>query len=274
LDIHMGVLIALQERDSEIQRLQARRAECPVQIEVLRQGIAQVETQLKTLSEGLEVRSRERRERERVIEDLDAGIGKSNQKLGNVKSNKEYHAALKEIADLGGDKKRLEDQLLEIMESTEALEKERLGLVEEKERTGLAFEAGRNRITSELRELDGELNKLLEERNRLCAEVDRGVLKRYELLRKSKGGTAVSAVVKGICQTCHLRIPPQEFNELIRGEQLMNCPHCHRIIYWGERKGAQEVGESGGMPEQDGRPLPRPAGGGEESPDSTGQDAG
>ena len=270
MDADMSVLIALQDCDSTIERIQAKRAECPVQIEMLRQGISEAETHLSAVSEQLEGRKRERRGSERLIEDLDVGIGKSNQKLGNIKSNKEYSAALKEITDLGEDKKRLEDQLLEIMESIEDLERERHALEKENERAGSAFEVGRNRIMSELQELDGELKKLLEERNRLCAEVDKRLLKRYDLLRKTKVGIAISAVVKGICQACHLRIPPQEFNELIRGEQMMNCPHCHRIIYWGERKGAQEAGELGGMPEQNGRPLPRPAGGGEESPDSTG----
>jgi predicted nucleic acid-binding Zn-ribbon protein len=31
-----------------------------------------------------------------------------------------------------------------------------------------------------------------------------------------------------------MAIPPQRFNELIRGEKLMDCPSCRRIIYWGD----------------------------------------
>jgi len=270
----MGVLIALQHCDSAIQKIQARRAECPGQIDRLRRGISESEARLAAVSEKLEGRKRERRESERLIEDVESGIAKSNQKLSSVKSNKEYSAALKEISDLGEDKKRLEDQLLEIMESIEDLDGERIAFEKEKEGAGRAFREGENRILAELRELDAELKNLLGERDRLCGEVDKGLLKRYDSLRKTKGGIAISAVVKGICQTCHLRIPPQNFNELIRGEQMMNCPHCHRIIYWGERKEAEEAGGPEGMPEQNGRPLPRPSGGGEESPDSTGQDAG
>jgi len=53
-------------------------------------------------------------------------------------------------------------------------------------------------------------------------------------LRLKKGGIAISPVIKGVCQMCHLGIPPQKFNELIKGETLMTCPNCMRIIYWGE----------------------------------------
>jgi predicted nucleic acid-binding Zn-ribbon protein len=38
-------------------------------------------------------------------------------------------------------------------------------------------------------------------------------------------------------------IPPQKFNELIRGKDLMSCPYCMRIIYWGEDEGLKEAVE-------------------------------
>ena len=44
----------------------------------------------------------------------------------------------------------------------------------------------------------------------------------------------MSAVVGGVCQTCHMGIPPQRFNELRRGDALMSCSNCKRIIYWAD----------------------------------------
>jgi predicted nucleic acid-binding Zn-ribbon protein len=96
------------------------------------------------------------------------------------------------------------------------------------------FEMDRNAITRSLKALDQELHALQHERLGVSQVVDMGLLKRYDTLRKRKGGIAVSPVVQGVCQTCHLRIPPQEFNELIRGDALMTCPNCTRIIYWGD----------------------------------------
>ena len=46
-------------------------------------------------------------------------------------------------------------------------------------------------------------------------------------------GQAISSVIQGVCQICHMGIPPQKFNELMRGEALMTCPNCNRMIYWG-----------------------------------------
>jgi predicted nucleic acid-binding Zn-ribbon protein len=60
------------------------------------------------------------------------------------------------------------------------------------------------------------------------------MLKTYDLLRARRAEVAISAVVGGICQACHLEIPPQKFNELQRCKEMMSCPHCNRLIYWGE----------------------------------------
>ncbi|HFB84009.1 MAG TPA: hypothetical protein ENJ72_04385, partial [Thermodesulfatator sp.] len=39
------------------------------------------------------------------------------------------------------------------------------------------------------------------------------------------------AVNDAICEGCHMNIPPQLYNELMRDNRLMECPLCQRIIY-------------------------------------------
>ena len=109
------------------------------------------------------------------------------------------------------------------------------------------FNKDRKEIMSEMESLEEELKSLETERDRLSAVIDEELLKRYSFIRERKGGVAVSPVIKGVCQACHLDIPPQQFNEVIRGDKLMTCPNCIRIIYWGEDerfKNDAVVGES------------------------------
>jgi len=130
------------------------------------------------------------------------------------------------------------------MEQVEQLEGEigaaAKGLEELKKRT----EADKRAIQQEMKNLDECLDDLVKEREQLCAKVDRELLSRYNMLRERRGGLAVSPVISGVCQTCHMGIPPQKFNELIRGDSLMSCPNCQRIIYWGEDEKLKS--ESGG----------------------------
>jgi len=230
----MKFLIALQECDTRMQDIQTQKEEGPKKVQLLQQRLVAVETQLMEEAEQIEACKRERRQTDQGIEDIENSLKKANIKLSNIKSNKEYQAALKEIDDLKRDKVLLEDKAIDMMEQLESLEANWAASSEKAQEMKRQFEMDRQEITRALEALNQDLDALEKERERFSQGVDTGLLTRYDSLRGRKGGIAVSPVVKGVCQTCHLRIPPQEFNELIRGDKLMTCPNCTRIIYWGE----------------------------------------
>ncbi len=51
------------------------------------------------------------------------------------------------------------------------------------------------------------------------------------VLDAQKRGYAVAPVVKGVCQGCHMALPPQLNNILARMESLETCPRCGRLVY-------------------------------------------
>ncbi len=230
----MKLLIALQECDTRIRYIQAKREEGPAKIERLEADLNILERRLETELGRLEICKKERRRSEKEIEELEGRIQKSIIKLDNVKSNKEYKAALKEIEDIRRGKSLLEDKVIEIMEEVEELEARCSESKAEKERFKERAEEGREEILKEIKILEEEVVTREKEREQFCQDVDGELLRRYDSLSKQKRGLAVSPVIKGVCQTCHMGIPPQQFNELIRGDGLMTCPNCQRIIYWGE----------------------------------------
>lgn len=240
----MKLLIALQNCDRRIEETSKKRDECPIRMASLDNEVRKAEASMNELEEKLEAAKKERRQVERDIEDLEARKKKSQAKLSSVSTNKEYRAALKEIEELDRNRSLFEDKALELMEQVEQLEGEigaaAKGLEELKKRT----EADKRAIQQEMKNLDECLDDLVKEREQLCAKVDRELLSRYNMLRERRGGLAVSPVISGVCQTCHMGIPPQKFNELIRGDSLMSCPNCQRIIYWGEDEKLKS--ESGG----------------------------
>ena len=231
---HLKGLISLQTCDSRILDIRRRIERGPAKIKELEQELTLVEKRLRGDADQIEESKGQRRKAEQGIDDLEARIAKSNTKLSLIKSNKEYTAALKEIDDLGREKSLLEDTVLEMMEQVEGLEKglaETKGeIAEQKERV----QQEKEEIAAQVKALEVELEALESQRANLCGAIDDGLLKRYDFIRKHRGGLAVSPVVKGVCLTCHIGIPPQKFNELIRGDELMDCPNCQRIIYWGE----------------------------------------
>jgi predicted nucleic acid-binding Zn-ribbon protein len=235
------LLIQLQHCDNRIREVRRRKEEGPLKIRKIEEALKSAETEALEVHNRFDALKKERRKIEQEVQDLDGKIEKSSVKLSQIKSNKEYTAALKEIDDLKRTKFITEDKIIEVMEKIAELEQssaeEDGRLVELREQA----EKEKKRILEELAALEQELIALEERRKHLIKDVDPELLKKYLFLHERRNGLAVSAVVTGVCQTCHLGIPPQKFNELIRGNVVMTCPHCHRIMYWGEDEDFQKL---------------------------------
>ncbi|MBW1928944.1 MAG: hypothetical protein JRH08_18565 [Deltaproteobacteria bacterium] len=236
----LKLLIQLQDCDNRITDTRRKRDDCPLRIAKLEKELEAFQATVQEDQERLEALKKERREVERDIDDAETKKRKSQAKLSSVSSNKEYRAALKEIDELDRTRILLEDKALELMEQIETLE-EKLK-ASKKELEGLKEKIAKDKkaIEEEMKTLEQKLTSLAQERDQLCRQIEPPLLSRYDLLRERKGGLAISPVTSGVCQTCHMGIPPQKFNELIRGEELMSCPNCQRIIYWGDNKELKE----------------------------------
>ena len=53
---------------------------------------------------------------------------------------------------------------------------------------------------------------------------------RYEIVR-SKNGLAMALAVDEKCTGCHMNIPAQLFNEVLKLSTMIQCPNCKRILY-------------------------------------------
>jgi len=237
----ISLLIQLQHCDNRMREIGKRKEEGPLKIRKAEDDLREAETKIEEERRKLEALKKERRQIEQEVQELDQKIEKSTIKLSHIKSNKEYTAAIKEIDDLKKAKFITEDKIIEVMEKTDGLEQE--AVEQDRRIQGLRAEADKNKeqILRELELLDRELANLEEKRRSFIKDLEPDILRRYLFLHERKNGLAISAVVTGVCQTCHLGIPPQKFNELIRGNALMTCPHCNRIMYWGDDEDFQKV---------------------------------
>ncbi len=236
----MKHLIGLQAYDIRIKEKLAQKQKGPAAMQRCKDDLDAAEALLKAETDKLNSHDSLSRETEREIQELDARLGKAESKLSSIKSNKEYKAALKEIDGIKHEKEALEITALELMEQKEELISACDDSRKKTEALKQQFDQDRKQILRDMQILDKDLEVLKEERERCCEATDGSLLKKYDMLRGHKDGIAITPVIKGVCQTCRMAIPPQKFNELIRGDKLMNCPSCARIMYWGEDERFQD----------------------------------
>jgi hypothetical protein len=195
-----------------------------LRLNTMEQQVAQSQLQLDTFK-------KQYRSDENEIKSIDAGIGKSDGKLGSVKTNKEYQSILKEIDDLKLKKSTIEDRMLEMLEQIEGAEQQVKVLKADRADLASEVEEQQNLIRKEAEAQSRELASLNKEREEIWGELEPKMQKMYSRAKQQGKGIAVAAVADGVCHVCRINIPPQAFIELMRLESMSMCPNCQRIIY-------------------------------------------
>ena len=236
----LSKLIEVQEIDKVIREVTLELARLP---EELKAGEASLE-ELKAAHAGrlqeLEDLKAQRRDTEMEMADMEESIKTSRQRLMEIKSNIEYKAMLKEIAFKEDQRDQRETRLLEfmdLMETQNRLIAEQIAQMAEQE---AVLKKLRQEVALQVAESQRELAELEEKRKKVRKVVPATLMKRYEFIRQRRNSSAVCPVHEGVCLGCHMNILPQQFIDLQKGLEILQCPHCQRILYW-----ADEVGEAG-----------------------------
>jgi len=75
------------------------------------------------------------------------------------------------------------------------------------------------------------VHKLSKEAKKVEEEIQPKNRARFLRLLESKQGTSVSRVVDGSCSLCHFALRPHLQQRVRRCEEIIDCEHCHRILY-------------------------------------------
>jgi hypothetical protein len=180
----------------------------------------------------LEEIRKQHRQLESEMSMLDEGITRSRQRLMEIKDNIEYKAMLKEIAFKEDRKDQKETEIIEILEQIETLNSDLVSLTQEVNSRQEVLDKMRAEIQAEIAGQQEKLVELQSQRQEIEKAIPKQLLKKYEFIREKRQGIAIAEVRQGVCQACHMNLPPQKFIELQMDKELMTCPHCQRIIYF------------------------------------------
>ena len=81
-------------------------------------------------------------------------------------------------------------------------------------------------------QLDGKRQELQAKRDQFVRNIDAELLKRYDALKRTKQGRAVSKVEQNSCQWCRVILTPSELQRVRISKDLQSCSNCGRILYF------------------------------------------
>ena len=226
----------IQSIDIRFDEIKREKDESPKEMERLKVNLDFLSNTMEQDVSTIEELKKVRRTVERELEEVEIKFQKSKSRLNDVKSNKEYQAVLKEIEGLKELIFEKEEVVIKCMEDIEIQEKECADNNVTWRESQKEYKNKQEEFLQRMRDLDKEVPSLNGKRVQFYQNVDKNLLERYNRLRENLRGRVVTQVINAICQGCNLGIPPQQYNELIKGGSIQSCPNCNRIIYWGDER--------------------------------------
>jgi predicted nucleic acid-binding Zn-ribbon protein len=230
----LRLLVELQGLDRRVHELEMNRERLPRLVEIAGENYRAVESEMMAAEAELESVSKEKRSADSELAAENEHIRKLKLRSTEIKTNKEYFAHLKEIEDCQKKITKLEEWALELMEKIEkaeaALAGKKSALDAERER----FEAQKVEIEKGFSDGDAELAQLKEKRADLLPRIKKEDAEYYRSMQQKFPDSAVVETVNGNCTGCRMKIPPQLYNNVRKGEGIFKCSQCRRILFYKE----------------------------------------
>ncbi len=227
----IDVLLKLQKAQTETVHIDSFLSETAGEKSELDSKLAEFETSLNKHKKEFEKAGKDCRETEAEILVNEQRIKTSSERLKQVKTNREYQALQREIDDGKKRKEELETLLLKYLEQQESADK----ILSEQQDD---FDQLAEKIRSDKENIDKKsqshrklLKKYKTQKETIGRDLNPELLKLFNEIADSNGGLVVAPVKDEVCMGCFMNIPPQLYIEVLRGESLIMCPQCNRILY-------------------------------------------
>lgn len=86
-------------------------------------------------------------------------------------------------------------------------------------------------VDNAIEEINKQRNEVYQDRSVLLEKFDNKILTFYEKIKRWAKDSAVVPVKKQACYGCYMKINDKTYAEVVKAEEIINCPHCGRILY-------------------------------------------
>jgi predicted nucleic acid-binding Zn-ribbon protein len=159
-------------------------------------------------------------------------VKKSKNKLMMVENTKEYHAMMREMDTMEKMNRMREEERSNLLADLSDLEGRKDALQKDIDALSESISSQQANLDQELAEKRARLAELDKDKRKASEAVPAPILTRYNFIRDRIPNPVIVPVSEGVCKGCHVVIPPQTFIDLQKGEQILSCPNCLRIIFW------------------------------------------
>lgn len=228
---YLKQLVELSEIDKEIDSFAPKIEDISKNLKDTQSKIDKFQKEINTCNDEISDIKKEQVQNDLHIKQFKERIDDLSKKSASVKTAKEANALqieediLKEQLEVANEEIEKLDRLLKSKEKI----KEELLSNKQKEEENLKDTSVD--VEARMKELEKQRSLVFDKKSKLVEQINHKVLGFYEKIRKWAKNTAVVPVKKQACYGCFMRIYDKTYLAVIKGSEIVTCPHCGRILY-------------------------------------------
>jgi hypothetical protein len=228
---HLEQLIDLSHIDKEIDAFEPQVEEANLQYDALLATKTSLVNEISSLSNEIKDEQIKKQKNELHLAELSAKLDDNKRKSGEIKTERE-------MKSLQLEEEIAKEQVNFANEEIARLEK----LIDHKKAKIEDLEAKANDIESNLASVKADVDVKLAtidearkivfgKKEKLVGEMNQKGLSFYQKIRRWAKNTTAVAVRNQACMGCYMAINDKTYSEVIKGEEIVTCPHCGRLLY-------------------------------------------
>jgi predicted nucleic acid-binding Zn-ribbon protein len=225
-------LIELQRTDTNLRRLRQQLENAETKRAEIEQEFEQHAFSIRELRDRRDTLATERADLEKQIAENKLYLERADRNLKHAQNQKEYETAMRETDALQKQVSAFENQVVEKLTASEEVDKELEDRADEinshDSKRDAAIAEFDKQIAGDRKEFDSETKR----RHEMFVTLPDRLASVYNrLAQRSRDGIAVAEVVNGSCSACFMSLRPQMQLNVKRGEEIITCESCTRILY-------------------------------------------
>ncbi|PHS42265.1 MAG: hypothetical protein COB07_00560 [Sulfurovum sp.] len=228
---HLNELIELSKNDQAIDSYTPQLEAADKKLAKVEKKINAAQGELDTLNAAITDNDAKVKTFEEQLTLLNEQLTSNAKKFKDITTEKEMKALSLE-EDIAKEKMTFANEEIERLQGINETKTSLLEEASEKVSTlTVDFNAINKEVSAEKAGIEKSKGALFVKREELSRNIEQKVLAFYEKIRIWAGNSAVVPVKKQACYGCYMKLNDKTYSEVIKADEICNCPHCGRILY-------------------------------------------
>lgn len=223
-------IIALGRVDSRLFRLRNERRQLESSVNDRANQLRKDLEVLKVKQQNAATKKQKYTKEEKLLRDENEKLVDRRKALTSLSNYKLQEAAGREIDAAAKALRAREDGLLKLLEESDAAEKDANTLLEKLTAEHAAIEKLMEEANSSVAGFEEQQSTLIREREAITSALLPDPLKQYQRIHDKYPMDPIVPVKGGTCSGCFMAVQPQTLIEMGKGEQLVRCRGCGRLL--------------------------------------------